>query len=216
MAANRLAAANAYANNIAALNQKFALLRKLSDRWGFSEMVINGDGTIPLSVVNDIKPNSAMLSASYAFRPNYPDVNGHHYLSLNYLGRGLDVDSTWDFVLNHFAEIFPAERITGSGGPVAEGNEYHLFMGIAPGLDRSNDVSVIGKTKYTFTLYAGEEHTLRGSVTHGIVKDSNGDVWLFEEGAGVKDEDPRLQVFNYDVADIMWARMAANIRARLQ
>jgi hypothetical protein len=76
-------------------------------------------------------------------------------------------------------------------------------------------VTVTNVSRYEFTFTTRQGHWLQGSATHGIVKDADGEVYLFQEGVGVPGEPMRLQIMNYAIADSMWARLASNIRSEL-
>ena len=179
-------------------------------------MVAKGNGSIPLSVANDLKPNGVRVSVSYVYWAKQPDANGHRYLAVNYLGNNIDIDAAWKIVTSRLSDVFPVSRVAGSDQPIAMGNQYNLIMGgpRSP-VTQVYPVKVTAVSQYTFTLTAGEGHQLQGSATHGIFKDNTGAVWLFQEGVGVQNEPAWLQDFNYGIADVMWARMARNVRSRL-
>ncbi len=196
-------------------NQRLTLLRGLQANGAFARMAIAGNGRVALSVVNDLKPNAAPVSFSYLLYNKRPDIYGHHYLTPNFVGKDVDIDTAWKILSEHFSEIFPTNKVAGSSGPVGTGNQYNLVVGGVHTATFVFPVTVTAVSGHSFTLSARPEHWLRGSATHGIVKDADGNVWLYEEGVGVPNEPLALQAMNYDIADAMWARMAANIRARL-
>lgn len=200
----------------AAQRERQALLNSMSRIGGLTSMITANNGYLPLSVTRILKPSSSKLSVSTVYFSRPPGPAGHHYFAFNYLGEDLDMAATWRMVTNSLADVFPASRVVGPSGPVVLGNRYDLVMEGPHTPSFTFPVIVSSVTAYAFTLTAQPDHWLKGSVTHGIVRDIDGTVWLFEEGSGVPNELPSLQAVNYDIADAMWSRLAANVKSKLQ
>jgi hypothetical protein len=200
----------------AAQRERQALLNSMSRSGGLTSMITANNGYLPLSVTRILKPSSSKLSMSTVYFSRPPGLAGHHYFAFNYLGDNLDMAATWRVVTNSFPDVFPASRVVGPSGPIALGNRYDLVMEGSYTPAFTFPVVVSSVTAYAFTLTAQPDHWLKGSVTHGIVRDIDGTVWLFEEGSGIPNELPSLQAVNYDIADAMWSRLATNVKSKLR
>jgi len=79
-----------------------------------------------------------------------------------------------------------------------------------------NTVEVIEVTPTSFTLTAKDgQHSLKGTVTHQVIKDSNGELWLRHTGAGIENEGEGRQILNYTAADQLWNKMGYNTNRML-
>lgn len=200
----------------AAQRERQALLNSMSRSGGLTSIITANNGYLPLSVTRILKPSSSKLSVSTVYFSRQPSPAGHHYFAFNYLGEDLDMAATWRIVTDSFADVFPVSMVVGPSGTVALGNRYELVMAGPHTPSFTFPVVVSSVTAYAFTLTAQPDHWLKGAVTHGIVRDIDGNLWLFEEGSGVPNELQSLQAVNYDIADAMWSRLATNIKSKLK
>lgn len=136
----------------------------------------------------------------------------HHYLAINYLGKSfLDPATIMSAIKHDPNRVFPFFDAVGKNGQTIKiGNEFSLEIAIS-----TNPVSVTDVGEYFFTFSTFPEHTLKGSATHGIFKDSKGELWMFQEGIGPS-ECLCKRLLNYFAANLMWKVMAAHVNDLIQ
>lgn len=183
----------------------------------FTQFVAATKGVTSNSVREKIQNND------HIFLSDPPSADGHYYLSLNSLGfSDLSPEQVMTEIKADPDSVFPyftvAERNTKA---IKLGNIYDLDLVEAIGANANKQIPIVGSVAnnpvevtdvgpnhFIFTVLPG--HFLEGSAAHGILKDSTGELWLFQEGRGVAGERERLQQLNYWIAEAMWARMAAS------
>ena len=174
----------------------------------FAQSVENANGQMSSSVRTILKDSSHIFLASPASQ------TGHSYLSFNSLGKSpLTPGQVMGAIKADPSRAFPYFDVDSECGPrIRKGKTYSLNLNLDGHTVLENPVQVtdVGSYHFTFTTLPG--HTLQGSATHGVFKDKTGELWLFQVGNGVPNEDPLKQKFNYEVAEKMWSRMAENIK----
>ncbi|HEV2860834.1 MAG TPA: hypothetical protein VGX48_07510 [Pyrinomonadaceae bacterium] len=200
--------------------QRQSFLNDIIANGGFTKKVVEGKGQVAISIAEDLRQyaNGRWRTASTMFLMKTPDGNGHHYLAFNYLGHNLSPEQIWGRVTQAPDLFFPVTGVRARNGrAIAVGNEYDLLVGGANRLAQPFEFPVVvtAATPYTFTFTTKDGHWLRGSATHGVVRDATGAVWLFQEGVGVRNEPEELQVMNYAAADSMWALMGHIVRSQM-
>ena len=135
-----------------------------------------------------------------------PNNQGHSYDLYESLGRrNLTAKQVFDILFNDLNAPFPIRAVGENGQQIVKGNRFDLSIGGY----YANTVEVVDVTETSFTLKAvGNQHTFKGTVTHQVIKDSSGELWLRHTGKGVYGESQSLQILNYEAADYMWNRMA--------
>jgi hypothetical protein len=192
----------------------------LAVRGEFTKKVLQNNGILPISVNED-------LGSGIFTKPTSSD--GHHYLTINSLGKSkLTPEQVFGLMSQDLTKVFPyldAKTPGTQSGAVKVGNTYDLTSDFVPKEIKTPmietpvtvtpflmPIKVIDVSKYYFTVEAFGAHILKGKATHGVFKDKTGELWLFHEGIGIKDENILLQSANYNMATLMWARMATNIK----
>lgn len=179
----------------------------------FTNNVIAGGGRISGSIRQAVGNRTSVM-----IKKNISPA-GHHYLTLNLIGTTTAPQPLMALIQQNPGRFFPFFNAAGrSGASIQMNNVFDLditFLGFNVPYSR-NTVRVTSVTPYTFTFTTEPDHVLRGSVNHGIVMDDAGEIWLFQEGAGVVNEENYRQELNYKAAGIMWEKMAHNIREGLQ
>jgi hypothetical protein len=201
-------------------NQTQAFINDILKPGGFPQKVLAGNGYVPISIKEDLsqfaQPRVGLGSDMFLMKT--PDRNGHHYITFNYLGHNLNLEQIWSRVTQTPDIFLPFNQVQGLGGrAITVGNQYDLIMGGAPHAPpHVSSVVVTNVTPHYFTFgtLIGR-HWLRGTATHGIVKDRTGAVWLFQEGVGVSREPRAWQFTNYVLADNLWKMMSDNIKEQI-
>jgi hypothetical protein len=175
-------------------------------------------------------PIRAMLGERNNFYyEKQPSTDGHHYLILNSLGMSdLSPKQIMGFIMQDPNSVFPYFEAKSRDGQQAIKMRKTFDLKLSADLPLSDsatlgdvppttllsnavDVTAVNNSFFTFTT-RGEEHFLCGSATHGIFKDSAGELWLFQEGIGVTGEATAKQILNYSLAKLMWLQMARNVK----
>ena len=137
---------------------------------------------------------------------------GHRYVALNRLGCSTSPPSSLVAKIEtDLNPVFPILVHGNKGNGVVEGNI--IGLGILP-LFGDNPVRSHKINSHSFKLVALPGHWLEGTAIHGIVRDSTGNLWLFQYGLDEDDvvhESGVNQLANYPMADKMWARMVGNL-----
>lgn len=178
------------------------------DNQTFAQSVESANGLMPGSV------RAILKDSSHIFVASPPSQTGHSYLSFNSLGKSpLTPAQVMNAIKADPGRAFPFFNADGEcGSRVRRGNTYSLNISVAGYRPIENPVRVTGLGSYHFTFSTLPGHTLQGSATHGVFKDRTGELWLFQVGKGVFNEDTLKQKFNCEVAEKMWSQMADNVR----
>ena len=102
--------------------------------------------------------------------------------------------------------VFPGGAVGGVGNRVVLNTVFKLTA-------FQFQVEVEATDAWSFTLRTKFYHPLSGSARHGVLKDSNGELWLMQEGLGEYLEFPPRILVNYTKAKSMWIEMAQNIKS---
>ena len=182
----------------------------------FSRAVLIGNGQLPISI------RESILNQHSIHWFSEPDAKGHHYLILNSLGKSnLSPEQVMDLIKANIKQVFPVSEVIGRNGitTVKPRAVFDLIsrddipsdiQGLYLEVANSVEVTAISPISFTFSVLPG--HILKGYVTHGVLKDKSGELWLFQEGRGVANEYKIKQSVNYEIADYMWRNMAQNVR----
>lgn len=141
-----------------------------------------------------------------------PSPLGHAYDLYESLGkRNLSAEQVMAMILEDLNRVFPGRAIGNNGQRVTVGNTFTLSV-----FGHLSRVEVVEVTPTSFTLKAiAGEHHLQGKVTHQIIKDSSGELWIRHTGEGVANEPIGLQVANYAAATYLWNVMGYNSNGML-
>lgn len=158
-----------------------------------------------------------------------PNYSGHHYLSLNSLGKSaLSPIDLMKEIQKNVDRVFPKFTAVGQSGMklnqtyvldlqlygISINDELKKHLGLEPrlgNLSTSNPVKVTAIDAFSFTFEAAGEHSLKGTARHAIIEDETGELWLIQEGNGVVNENKYQQAFNYDIAWNMWPAMSKKV-----
>jgi hypothetical protein len=139
--------------------------------------------------------------------------NGHNYIRFSPLVKvGMSVEALNTFLRQSFVSVFPYGTVLINGQPsvlpIKQNDRLTLRV-----IGTKNDVTVSYISDYLFTLTAADvNHRFSGTATHGIVMDSTGELWLFEEGIGNSSNTSYMREVGNNLAGIhMWDRLAANL-----
>ena len=142
---------------------------------------------------------------------SYSPSMGHRYTTISELGKSdLCPEDIMDEIKKDPNQVFPLFTAKGNQGqPLVLNNIYELNLSVFGYELQNNPVQVTKVGKFYFTFEALPNHKLVGKATHGIIKDQDGVLWLFQEGVGAPNKESFLQIIgNYAVADVLWQRMA--------
>lgn len=173
----------------------------------FTQEVLAGQGQLGYSIRERFPANRDSV-----FRSKLSGVNGHHYWSLTSLGRSAKPpEQIMRVIMQDPDKVFTAFAAHGEHGQrVTMGNVYHLTNDFG-----DNPVQVTNTTPYYFTLTTLPGHMLQGSATHGIFRDSTGELWMFQEGVGVPGEPITKRYITAQIAHLIWRDMAEIVRYRI-
>lgn len=179
-----------------------------------AETVTQYSGQLPYSIKEKVE------NSDHIFISTTPSASGHSYISLNSLGKyKLCPDDIMGAIMIDPSPHFPLLDATSyHGQEIKLGNVYSLNINIK-GYEfekLGNPVKVTAIDKYYFTFSTLPGHFLQGSATHGIFRDSSGELWLFQEGRGVPNESKSLQEANYVIAKHLWEKMANNVHSFIE
>lgn len=177
--------------------------------FNFPGQVIQHNGQLPYSI------RGVLGDSDHHFGAKTPNTaEGHRYFSLNSLGRSeLSPQQVMAAVTKNLDAVFPIKARDLCGLGVEVGNRFDLHIEFRGGEYLSNPVEVKEKTPYYFTVATIPGHTFQGKLTHGIVKDSTGELWMFQDGRGIANQESRgLIEANYAAGVLMWKDMARNIK----
>lgn len=181
----------------------------------FTQLFAAKKGELPDSI------RATIENDDHIFLSDAPSAGGHRYLSLNSLGfSDLTPEQVMTAIKADPDGVFPYFTVDERNTKEIElGNIYDLDLVPVIGADANKsipivgsvgsnpvEVTTVGSNYFIFTVLPG--HFLEGSAAHGVVRDSTGELWLFQEGRGVPNENEKLQIANYAIAEHMWKRMA--------
>lgn len=172
---------------------------------------------------------------------------GHEYLSLNYIGEtSLSTTESFQRFEANFGNVFPWIGAYNSAQPtlspydrdnsVQLGKRFNLNLPAVteqlPRLLRTAllpvvkfpggpPVQVTAVTDTSFTVQTEDWHPLNGTVVHGLVKDANGELWMYQYGVGTDGNQTEVvervrRELNYFFADEMWQQMSSNFANLIQ
>lgn len=190
------------------------ILRKNSS---FAKMVLDGKGKLAVSIREWQGNSDNHWTTTGDF--NAEHALGHGYLAINTLGKlpNATTASVMKEIGQHINKLFPG----GVGG-----DDKNIRYGIIFDLQGWNHVQVVYVCDY-FAVFQTTKHILQGVAIHGVVEDSAGEFWMFQEGWG-EPVDPALMGlgwatrrlidvdFNYFMARRMWKQFAEASKEFLQ
>jgi hypothetical protein len=147
-----------------------------------------------------------------------PIRGGHKYLAINSLGKSqLSAQTVGTYLEQHIEEIFPFEAKGLDGPTVAVGHRFTVTLELVLGEPGYSNVECIyaNNFQFTFSTIPGQ-HILRGQITFGVLKDSSGEFWLYQQGGGPPDEGAARALFNYVTARGLWEKMADNLKEAME
>jgi hypothetical protein len=168
---------------------------------------VNGVGSFSL-------PSSLLLD-TVQVNGSYSRSVGHRYTTISKLGKSdLCPEDVMNEIRKNPDRVFPIFTATGRRGQaLVLHNIYDLDLRFAGYTVHNNPVEVTEINKFSFTFQALPQHTLVGKATHGIIKDQDGVLWMFQEGTGEPGKENFLKKYmNYKGAYELWARMAFDVR----
>lgn len=176
----------------------------------FPALVLQGQGRLTFSVRKEFGDSDNLFGAK---APN--TAEGHRYFSLNSLGRsGLSPAQVMGAIMKDLNSVFPMEARDMCGMGVEVGNRFNLHIEYKGHEFRPNYVEVTDKTPYYFTVATlPDNHTFKGELTHGIFRDSTGELWMFQDGMGVSGQESVGQIIANDAAAfVLWKIMAGKVK----
>ncbi|AYQ33976.1 hypothetical protein DTQ70_18250 [Runella sp. SP2] len=185
---------------------------QIFDNKTFVQVVEKSNGELKTSIKKRLQNSDHIFIAAPV------SGEGHNYLSFNSLGKS---QFTPKQVINAIKtdpnDAFPYFRADGEcSQKIKKGNVFSLNVALEGYRVIENPVQVTVVNKYSFTFSTLPGHTLQGSATHGICKDSSGELWLFQVGTGVLGEAELKQKLNYTIAKKMWSQMAENVKGMIE
>jgi hypothetical protein len=167
----------------------------------------NGVGSFSL-------PDSLLLDTVQENK-SYSEALGHRYTTVSKLGASdLCPEDVMNEIKKNPDRVFPIFTAVGrKGQPLVLHNIYDLNLRLFGADLQNNPVEVIQVNKFSFTFSTLPNHMLVGTATHGIIKDRNGVLWMFQEGIGAPGKESFFRIYmNYKASDELWARMAWDTR----
>ena len=162
------------------------------------------------------------------------DHGGHFYLAINPVAHdNTSLQSAMNLLVNRIYEIFPGGAVdlklkaTPADTKILSNRIYELtnlngflvsrhLMQTICNVNSNPQVQAVNVRPYHFTLQTMPGHCFVGTATHGIFKDSCGDLYLFQQGRGTSVEDRVHANLNLLMAKPMWLWMAGNLRDLLK
>lgn len=168
---------------------------------------INGLGWFDL-------PQSKTTDARLFLDKSYKPSVGHRYTVINELGKSnLCPSEVMDEIKKNLDKAFPIFTATGRDQRALKLNSIYDLNLKFFGYTFNNPVKVIDVKDFYFTFLALPEHSLVGTATHGIIKDQNGVLWMFQEGTGQPDKESFVGMLSNNIAaGIMWEKMVGNVK----
>ena len=190
-----------------------ALSESLNVDGGFTKIAIDSQGKLNFSILSDFKPYAAPTTYAGFFWSNDFSGRANHYVTVHYIGTNNDLTDALALLKSRINELLPIYNIDQtSPKEIKLGEKYQLiYAGIKRVPPTKLYVTVTEITPISFTLTAVPGQIFQGSVTHGIITDSNGVVWLFQEGIGQKSENQIIDTLTNHIANHMWTRMTKHM-----
>jgi hypothetical protein len=91
-------------------------------------------------------------------------------------------------------------------------NVFDKFKGIKMLVNTISD----NKLHFTFKVEETSQHPLKGTAIHGIFKDDNGELFLFQQGRGTPTENNSTIGLSIGVAPVFWISMAHNLKELIE
>ena len=181
----------------------------LTPTLNMQSMVQAGQGQVPYSIRQAYGNADNVWSEGSVY-------GGHNYLSLNSLGySNLSTEQVAQTMRDNFTRVFPLGATNLNGGTgVAVGDQFALNSNVFGNLGPR--VTAVAESPYDVTLRTQEWHPLQGDLIHGVMRDSTGELWMYQQGHNPNaGESPIRAWANYEGARPMWEDMASNMRGLL-